>query len=123
MDLTEDEFDNTSGNEDVRTHRLDLVGHGFDENAYWLDANATVKTPLIDVLSHRKAADANFQFRIHDIDAVLGDAIAGQSHIIPSSTTTSYTATSITPLTAVVTRVNNTTLTVTVSRRRFINII
>jgi hypothetical protein len=113
MDLTEDEFDNTSGNEDVRTHRLDLVGHGFDENEYWLDANATVKTPLIDVLSHRKAADANFQFRINDADAVLGDAIAGQSHVIPTSTTTSYTATSITPLTAVVTRVNNTTLTVT----------
>ncbi len=86
MDLTEDEFDNASGNENIRTHRLDLVGHGFDENEYWLDPNATVKTPLIDVLSHRKAADSSFQFTIQDTAAALGDAAAGKSHIISAAT-------------------------------------
>jgi len=90
MDLTEDEFDNASGNENIRTHRLDLVGHGFDENEYWLDPNATVKTPLIDVLSHRKAADSSFQFTIQDTAAALGDVVAGESHIITA--TTSYVA-------------------------------
>ena len=90
MDLTEDEFDNASGNENIRTHRLDLVGHGFDENEYWLDPNATVKTPLIDVLSHRKAADSSFQFTIQDTAAALGDVVAGESHIITAAT--SYVA-------------------------------
>jgi hypothetical protein len=82
IDLSLDQFDNTSGNENIRTHRLDLVGHGFDENQYYLDADAIVKTPLIDVLSHRKAADNNFQFRIHENDAELADVIAGESHLI-----------------------------------------
>jgi hypothetical protein len=87
IDLSLDTFDNTSGNENIRTNRLDLVGHGFDENQYYLDADAAVKTPLIDVLSHRKAADNNFQFRIHETDAVLADAAAGESHVIQASTT------------------------------------
>jgi hypothetical protein len=82
MDLTEDAFDNTSGNEDVRTHRLDLVGHGFDENQYFVDSGTS--TPLIDVLSHRKAADNVFQFEINDTDAALIDAAAGESHVISS---------------------------------------
>lgn len=113
IDLTEDAFDSVSGLENMRTHRLDLVGHGFDENENWLDANALVKTPLIDVLSHRKAADGNFQFAIQDTDAVLGDATAGESHIIPSSTTIVYTPTVINSFTGTVTAVNNTTLTIT----------
>lgn len=112
IDLTEDEFDNTSGNENVRTHRLDLVGHGFDENEYWLDANATIKTPLVDVLSHRKAADNNFQFRINDINATLAEAIAGQSHVIPSSISYTYTSVGTQNISATITRVNNTTLTI-----------
>lgn len=90
MDLTENEFDNTSGNEDVRTHRLDLVGHGFDENQNYVDAEAQVQSPLIDVLSHRKAADNALQFKIDDIDAVLGDAAAGKSHLIPLAPVTTY---------------------------------
>lgn len=90
MDLSEDEFDTASGNENIRTHRLDLVGHGFDENEYWLDPNATVKTPLIDVLSHRKAADSNFQFTIQNPAAALGNVVAGESHIITAAT--SYVA-------------------------------
>lgn len=94
MDLTEAAFDN-GGNEDVRTQRLDLVGHGFDENQYYLDASATVKTPLIDVLSHRKAADNNFQFRVHNTNSTLPGAVAGQTHALTLSTTTSYTPASV----------------------------
>ena len=95
MDLTEDAFD-ASNTENVRTHRLDLVGHGFDENTYYVDADAQNLTPLIDVLSHRKAADKNLQFRVNDDDAVLGDAALGETHAITLSTTTLYTPTSVT---------------------------
>jgi len=111
MDLTKNAF--AYDVENIRNQRLDLVGHGFDENQYWLDADATIKTPLVDVLSHRKAADNNFQFRINDINATLPEAIAGQSHVIPSSTSYAFTPSSTQNITATITRVNNTTLTIT----------
>lgn len=96
MDLTENEFDNTSGNEDVRTHRLDLVGHGFDENEYFVDADAEFQTPLIDVLSHRKAADSALQFKVNNENATLSNAAAGETHAITLTSTFTYAPTNVT---------------------------
>ena len=90
MDLTEDSFDTNSGNEDIRTQRLDLVGHGFDENEYFLDASSIAPTALIDLLSHRKAADNKFDFAVNDTNANLNDAMAGETHAITLSSVTNY---------------------------------
>ena len=94
MDLTEDAFD-ASNTENVRTHRLDLVGHGFDENQYYVDADAENLSPLIDVLSHRKAADNNLSFRVQNTNATLSNGALGETHAIALTTSTIYTPTAV----------------------------
>lgn len=57
---------------EVDTHRIDLVGHGYDELAYTADnggfdtdgITAAAATPLIDVLSYCKPADSELIFGI-----------------------------------------------------------
>lgn len=56
------------------THRVDLVGHGFDELVHYVDdggyetdgTTAAVATPLIDVLSYSKPADSSLVYKITD---------------------------------------------------------
>lgn len=93
MDLMEDTFDTTSGFENVRTQRLDLVGHGFDENQYYLDSTSAHPSALISVLSHVKAADNSFEFLINDDNATFQDAAAGEAHLHVDATQYSYSAT------------------------------
>jgi len=75
MDLTEGSFTDT----DVYTHRVDIVGHGYDElnsqdvykaddGGFDTDTTAADYTPLIDVLSYSKPADAVLIFKITDAD-------------------------------------------------------
>lgn len=70
VDLTESAFTDT----DVHTHRIDLVGHGFndltysaDDGGYDIDGVTPVaSTPLIDVLSYTKPADSELIFMATD---------------------------------------------------------
>lgn len=92
---------NTSFNDiEVDTHRIDLVGHGYDElnsdDAYTADdggydTNGSVAdvTPLIDVLSYRRPADSELIFAISDSDSeanfLTGSVIptvAGDTYVI-----------------------------------------
>lgn len=70
------DLSNTSFNDqEVDTHRVDLVGYGFDElnsgNVYTADnggfdtdGSAADATPLIDILSYSKPADAELIFEV-----------------------------------------------------------
>lgn len=82
IDLTNDTFTET----DVETHRVDLVGHGFDDlnagDAYSADDGGYLNdgttpadpTPLIDVLSYKKPADSTLVFEItNDFGQVGGE--------------------------------------------------
>jgi len=68
IDLEENTFSDTN----VGTHRVDLVGHGFDELAYSVDdggyetdgTTVAAATPLIDQLSYCKPADAELVYEI-----------------------------------------------------------
>ena len=72
VDLTEDAFTD----DDVHTHRIDLVGHGFndltypaDDGGYDIDGvTAVLPTKLIDTLSYSKPADSELIFQIIDGD-------------------------------------------------------
>lgn len=84
MDLT----NSTLLESDVETHRVDIVGHGYDDlnsgNVYSADdggataesdgATAADPTPLIDVLSYMRPADASLVYRItNDFAQVSGE--------------------------------------------------
>lgn len=112
MDLNEDEFDNTTLKEDIRTQRLDLVGHGFDENEYYVDATATTPTKLIDVLSHRKAADNSFNFAVQQDGVALTVGALGQTHAITQTTSFTYAAAPV-AFTGTLAQPTATTLTIT----------
>lgn len=72
IDLTESNF----VDQDVRSHRIDIVGHGYDDldslddykaddGGYYNDGTTQVDfTPLIDVLSYKKPADAELVFNL-----------------------------------------------------------
>ena len=94
VDLT-----NTSFNDiEVDTHRIDLVGHGFDEldsdNTYSADdggyetdgTTVADSTPLISTLSYSKPADANLIFEVTSSATesvfLAGAAAAGSTYII-----------------------------------------
>lgn len=72
VDLTEDAFTD----DNVHTHRIDLVGHGFndltypaDDGGYDIDGVTVVSpTKLIDTLSYSKPADSELIFQIIDGD-------------------------------------------------------
>lgn len=56
---------------DVTTHRVDIVGHGFDDLAYYIDngaydtdGNTYPLTKLVDTLSYSKPADAQLIYQI-----------------------------------------------------------
>jgi hypothetical protein len=61
--------------QDVKTHRIDIVGHGYDElnslnsyksddGGYDTDFSVADPTPLIDTLSYSRPADAELIFKI-----------------------------------------------------------
>jgi hypothetical protein len=72
VDLTNTTFNDQS----METHRLDIVGHGYDEldtlddyraddGGYDVDGSTAVDfTPLVDVLSYTRPADSNLIFEI-----------------------------------------------------------
>jgi hypothetical protein len=70
IDLTNTSFTD----QDVKTHRIDLVGHGFDEldllddyaaDDFGYDTSGNqLSTPLIDTLSYSKPADGELIFKI-----------------------------------------------------------
>ena len=97
VDLTNTAFNDV----EVDTHRIDLIGHGYDEldtdNDYTADdggyetdgTTVADATPLIDVLSYRKPADANLIFEITssetEVDFLAGTTIPtalGDTYII-----------------------------------------
>jgi hypothetical protein len=93
------DLDNTAFNDvEVDTHRIDLVGHGFDELAYaadngGYDTNGTTlvaATPLIDLLSYSKPADDSLIFEITsgeteaDFLGAIIPPVLGETYIINS---------------------------------------
>lgn len=90
IDLTNTTFNDV----EVDTHRLDLIGHGYDEldagDVYTADdggfetdgVTVADATPLIDVLSYRRPADANLIFKITSSETEA-DFLAGT--VIPTS--------------------------------------
>jgi hypothetical protein len=90
VDLTTTAFNDV----EVDTHRLDLIGHGYDElnsgDVYTADdggfetdgVTAADATPLIDTLSYRRPADANLIFKITSSETEA-DFLAGTT--IPTS--------------------------------------
>lgn len=73
VDLSEDTFTDIS----VKSHRIDLVGHGYDDldsnntyiaddGGYDIDSSQADPTPLIDILSYSKPADFELIFEIND---------------------------------------------------------
>jgi len=95
------DLENTAFNDvEVDTHRIDLVGHGYDELIYTADDGgfdkATVaaeSTPLIDVLSYCKPADKILVFSALTSDTILestflaGIGIAlGETRVITGGT-------------------------------------
>lgn len=100
VDLTNTAFNDI----EVDTHRLDLIGHGYDEldtdNDYTADdggyetdgSTVADKTPLIDVLSYRRPADANLIFEITSGETEA-DFLAGTT--IPTALGDTYTVTPV----------------------------
>ena len=75
IDLTSDDFTDS----DVNTHRIDIVGHGYDELVYTADTGgidylggAADPTPLIDTISYRRPADAELVYVIDNNPSVGG---------------------------------------------------
>ncbi len=78
VDFTNDDF--TDG--DVETHRVDIVGHGYDElnllHVYTADTGGyendgttdAYPTPLIDTISYRRPADAELVYIINNNPSV-----------------------------------------------------
>lgn len=62
IDLTETTFSDA----DMTSQRLDTVGHGFDDLAFYVDDVIVDKTQvkLIDMLSYKKPADGTLNFKI-----------------------------------------------------------
>ena len=93
IDLDEDAFTDAS----VYTHRVDIVGHGYDELTYTADdggfdpsAVATTAIPLIDTLSYKKPADTTLIFNITSnpsVNPVLTEAnfLNGYQDNVPST--------------------------------------
>ena len=75
VDLEQDDFIDS----DVYTHRVDIVGHGYDELTYTADdggfdpsGNAVNAIPKIDTLSYQRPADVNLIFEITNNPSVGG---------------------------------------------------
>jgi len=75
IDLTEDAF----ADQDVHTHRVDIVGHGYDDlnlddiyaaddGGFNPDTTTADFTPLIDTLSYSRPADSELVFELIDAD-------------------------------------------------------
>jgi len=82
LDLINFENDNFADT-NVDTHRVDIVGHGYDElnsqNVYTADTggetytgNVADPTPLIDTISYRRPADAELVYVIDNNPSVAG---------------------------------------------------
>jgi hypothetical protein len=78
IDLTEGTFTD----QDVHTHRVDIVGQGYDDlnlddvyaaddGGFNPDTTAADFTPLIDVLSYSSPADSELIFKITDADSEI----------------------------------------------------
>jgi hypothetical protein len=79
IDLTNTSF----ADQDVTTHRIDLVGHGFDELdsldsyaaddfGYDTDLTTQLSTPLINTLSYAKPSDGELIFMLSNNPSVVG---------------------------------------------------
>jgi hypothetical protein len=85
LDLVDLELD-TFNDSSVDTHRIDLIGHGFDELAYTADdggfdtdgVTAAASTPLIDLLSYSKPSDSELVFGVLE-DITEANFAAGTS--------------------------------------------
>ena len=96
VDLTTDTFSEV----DVETHRIDIVGHGFDEltkgaddGGFDTDGTPTAATPKIDVLSYSKPGDEELIFRSDDSELESNFNITlipalGETYIINPGTLT-----------------------------------
>jgi hypothetical protein len=95
------DLENTAFNDiEVDTHRIDLVGHGYDELSYTADdggfdkaAVAAAATPLIDILSYCKPADKILIFEAPTADTIAeatflaGTGIAlGETRVVTGGT-------------------------------------
>jgi len=92
VDLEEDNFTDS----DVYTHRVDIVGHGYDELTYTADdggfdpaGNAVTAIPMIDTLSYKRPADVTLVFEITNnptVGSQLTEAnfLAGYQDNVPS---------------------------------------
>jgi hypothetical protein len=80
IDLTEGTFVDS----DVHSHRIDIVGHGYDDlngangyaaddGGYDVDDSVADLTPLIDTISYAKPADADLIFKINNNPSVNGN--------------------------------------------------
>lgn len=104
VDLTNTAFNDI----EVDTHRIDLVGHGYDElnsddvytadnGGYDTDGSTADATPLLDVLSYRRPADSELIFAISNSDSeanfLTGTVIptaAGDTYVITPATGDPY---------------------------------
>lgn len=94
------DLENSTFNDvEVDTHRIDIVGHGFEELAYTadnggydIDGNTVVAaTPLIDTLSYSKPSDTDLVFAMTNTKTeatfLAGTGVAlGETYIITGST-------------------------------------
>lgn len=99
IDLEETSFVDT----DVTTHRIDLVGYGFDELAYSVDnggydtdgVTAVAAVPLIDTISYCKPAEGSLIFQINDsiAESTLSTSAAlGEVYLITPTSGNTYLA-------------------------------
>lgn len=89
IDLENDTFTDT----DVETHRVDIIGHGFDDlnsgdakiadDGGYLNDQTTVAdpTPLIDVLSYTKPSDSTLVFEITNDFGTVVEQISATSFL------------------------------------------
>lgn len=83
IDLTDNSFIDA----DVHTHRVDTVGHGIDELAYYADNGDSLinPTPLIDTLSYTRPVDSQLIFEVSSTEtpaSFLTGAATGDTYII-----------------------------------------
>lgn len=102
LELIDLELD-TFNDQEVDTHRIDLVGHGYDELTYTADdggfdtdgVTAVASTPLIDLLSYSKPADSELVFGVledkTEADFTAGTGIAlGETYILTDGSPVEY---------------------------------
>lgn len=77
LDLIDLETTGPFTDDDVSTHRVDIVGHGFDDLGYYIDngtyetdGSTVTPTKLVDTLSYSKPADGQL---IYQIDSTFAE--------------------------------------------------